>query len=331
MRPAAPTFTKWLASAAAALLISLGGLVAEGEAGSPVKLRVGNPDADSFFFLPLAIGREQGIFTKNGIDLEVVTFEGSERLEEALAKGIVEIALGSGTELAFIPKGAPSTAVATLAVRPSLLVVSTRAGSPVKAVNDLKGKVIGVTAADPVPAWLVRSLSESRGWGPDGIKALPLDDELVSDGKINPKAESIVAELPAALDLEARNTGRTIVNFGDVVRDFPFYMIFARNDLISQSPDTLKAFLAGWFETVKWMGSHRVDVGKRVAGQMHATESMATQIYDKLMPTYSSNGKFDAKALATLGKALVTMKVLDREQDLRQYVTEKLLSTSCSN
>ncbi len=317
-----------LAATAMALVIA----VAAGQA-TAATLRIGNPQGDSFSFVPLAIGKDLGIFEKHEVDIDIATFDGSAALEAALEKGTVEIALGSGTEFAFIPNGAPDTAVAALAVRPSLLVVTARPDTDIKAVGDLKGQSLGVAANDPVPAWLVRTLSEDKGWGPDGIKALPLDGSLVADGKISDKVGGIVADLPTALDLEANGNGRTIVNFGDVVKDFPFYVAFARNDLVEQRQDDVKNFLAAWFETVKWMADNKDEAVKKAAAHINASEATTAKLYDALMPAYSPTGKFDQGALKTLAKALVTMKVLDREQDLSRYVTENLLSdgTSCQN
>lgn len=318
-----------LALTAATLGASL--VVLTGSAAATEKITVGTPQADSFSFVPIAIGKELGLFAKHNIDPEVKTFADTEALEDALAKGTVQMALGSGTEFAFIPKGAPDTAVAALAVRPSVLVVSARPDAGIKSDADLKDQTIGVTANDPVPAWLIGALSKDKGWGAQGIKALPLTDPLVTDGKINAKVEGIVANLPVAIQLENTGNGRTIVNFGDVVKSFPFYVAFARNDLIQNDQDDVKDFLNGWFESVKWMHDHRDDAIKKAAGYIGASEADTAKLYDTLMPAYSADGKFDQDALKKLAKALVEMKVLDREQDLGRYVKQDILGSGCDN
>lgn len=306
--------------------LAMGAIAAEpAAAAAATSLTIGNPQGDSFSFVPLAIGQELGLFSKNGVDLKVTTYNGSAELEKALEKGTVEIALGSGTEFAFIPNGAPDTAVAALVEKPSLLTVTARPDGGVNATGDLKGKSVGVTPNDPVPAWLVRKLSENKGWGPDGIKAVPLDN-LISDGKINPQVPAAVADLPTALDLAAKGNGKTLVNFGDVVKEFPFYVAFARNDIISQHPDEVKGFIQGWLQTVKWMKDNRDQAITKAAAVMKAPKDVVAKLYDTLMPAFSQTGKFDEDSLDTLGKALVTMKVLDRERDLGRYVNATLLA-----
>jgi len=317
----------------AATVVAFAVCAGAAQAAAATTLRVGTPAGDSFSFAPLAIGKDLGIFAKHNVDIDVTTFAGSAALEQALEKGTVEIALGSGTEFAFIPNGAPDTAVAALAVRPSLLVVTVRPDTGIKAVKDLKDRSIGVKEDDPVPAWLVRTLSESKGWGPQGIKALPLQAPLAADGTIDAKVAGIVADLPTALDLADRGAGRTVVDFGDVVNNFPFYVAFARNDLVERRSDDVKNFLAAWFETVKWMSDHRKPAIAKAAAVIKQSPEVTAKLYDALMPAYSPTGKFDQGALKTLAKALVTMKVLDRERDLGRYVTENLLAsgTSCQN
>lgn len=322
-----PARGKVLAAALAAVLIA--GWASGPAQAADDEITVGYPQTDDFTFAPLAIGQAIGLFKKHDLKLTVQAFPDSNALEDALAKGTVQIALGSGTEFAFIPKGAPDTAVATLAVRPSLLVVSARPDTGIKAANDLKGRSVGVTKADPLPAWLVETLSKDKGWGQQGIKAVPLDEPLVSDGAINAKVESIVTDMPQALVLESTGQGHTVVNFGDVVKNFPFYVAFARNDLIANDQDAVKNFLTSWFKVVKWMADNRGDAIKRVTALMKTDEATATKLYDKLMPAYSQDGKFDQDALKTLAKALVSMKVLDREQDLGRYIKTDIMGSSC--
>ena len=315
-----------LAAVFAAGVMGAAGFPGVAQAATPLK--VGVPQADSFSFVPLTIGKELGFFKKNDVNITVQSFAGTKELEAALAKGTVQIAMGSGTEFAFIPKGAPDTAVASLAVKPSELVVTTRPDSGIKSVGDLKGTSVGVKSANGLPAWLVRKLSESKGWGANGITAKAVSGALTTGNKINPSVKSIVAGLHTALDLADHGNGKTLVNFGDVVKAFPFYVAFARNDLLSQNSDAVKDFLAGWFRTVKWMGNNKADAIKRASKAIGASQATTTKLYETLMPAFSPNGKFDSGALKTLATALVDMKVLGRQRDLGRYVNQELLATT---
>ena len=55
-------------------------------------------------------------------------------------------------------------------------------------------------------------------------------------------------------------------------------------------------------------------------------EEIASPTYDKLMPVFSTDGKFDDKALATLGRSFVDLELLPTEpKDMRRHITEEFL------
>ncbi len=57
-------------------------------------------------------GIEVGIFKKHGLDVESSDFGGGPRVQQALTAGALDIAIGSGPELALIVKGAPEIGIA---------------------------------------------------------------------------------------------------------------------------------------------------------------------------------------------------------------------------
>src|SRR5499427_3087030 len=91
------------------------------------KVRVGQPQAGTFQFVPLQVGIETGIFRKHGIDVEVSSFSGGPRVQQAIAADSIDIGIGSGPELALAAKGAPEIAVAAFADAPYSVLLATLA------------------------------------------------------------------------------------------------------------------------------------------------------------------------------------------------------------
>ena len=92
-----------------------------------------------------------------------------------------------------------------------------------------------------------------------------------------------------------------------------------------QKPEALRAFLAGWFETIAFMRKNKaetVEIAKEVMGTDAETTSA---IYGELMPMFSDTGRFDPKALAVLRKSFVEMKTLPGEPDMSKLYTEAFL------
>ena len=57
--------------------------------------------------------------------------------------------------------------------------------------------------------------------------------------------------------LEESGRGKMLASFGKVVPDFIAHMIVASDRIIAARPDALRKFLAAWFETVRFMRTHK--------------------------------------------------------------------------
>src|SRR3979409_2171295 len=107
-----------------AAIAFVGGVVGVPPALAQTKVRVGQPQVGTFQFVPLQVGIEAGIFKKHKIDLEVISFGGGPRVQQALAADSSDIGIGSGPELAFVAKGAPEIGVAAMADAPYSVVLA---------------------------------------------------------------------------------------------------------------------------------------------------------------------------------------------------------------
>src|SRR5258707_6589513 len=65
-------------------------------AQAQTKVRVGQPQAGTFQFVPLQVGIEAGIFRKHGIEVEGASFGGGPRGPQAIAADSIDIGLGAG-------------------------------------------------------------------------------------------------------------------------------------------------------------------------------------------------------------------------------------------
>src|SRR5215216_8191393 len=130
-------------------------------AAAAEKLRVGKAVPEAFSFVPVDLGMKQGIFAKQGLEIESIAFAGDARMQQAMASDSIDIALGSGPAMAFIAKGAPIKGVAAMAGPPLLLAIVVRPDGP-KTVADLKGKTVSVSTAGSLTYWLVSETSRRQ-------------------------------------------------------------------------------------------------------------------------------------------------------------------------
>jgi NitT/TauT family transport system substrate-binding protein len=288
------------------------------------KLRVGKAVAEAFSFTPPDIGLRTGIFQKNNIELELIAFAGDARMQQAAAADSIDILLGSGPAMAFIVKGAPIKGVAAMAGPPLLLAIVVRPDGP-KTIADLKGKTVSVSTAGSLTYWLVSETARRQGWGPTGIKiapmgAMPGQLAALKRGDI----DGAIMDVGNAFDLEKRGEGRILVRFADI-KDFHIHVIFATDKAIATKPAVVRNFLKGWFETIAFMRANKAETVKIAMQVMDKDEAITSRVYDELMPMFSDTGRFDAKALATLSKSYVELKLLPSEPDMSKLYTEALL------
>src|SRR5580700_7145948 len=252
-RPTKALPTSWVAWFSVAMAM-LGGATFAGSARAETKVRVGKAVSEAFSFVPVDVGIEAVIFKKHAIDVEEYDFGGSAKLQQALAAGSIDVGLGSGPELAFIVKGAPVVGVAAMANAPWLLTLNVEKDSRIKTVADLKGKTVSVSTVGSLTEWLVHELSRQQGWGPEGIKTLPVGTDVSQISALKThQIDGCVIDLAAAYRLEEEGATRIVVRFGSLFEDFHIHIIYARRSFIDKNPDAVRAFLAGWFETIAFM------------------------------------------------------------------------------
>ena len=304
-------FVFGLAACLAMLLLTGPGAVAE------ETVRVGKAQPDAFSFVPVDVGIEQGIFKAHGLEIETAGFAGDAKLQQAVAADAIDIAIGSGPALAFVAKGNPELAVAAMANQPLLLVLSVQQDGPIHDRADLKGKTISVSTAGSLTEWLVRELSRQQGWGPDGITIAALGSNPAQIAAFRTKQiDGYVADVALAYKLEAEGTGRILVRFGDLVTDFHIHVIYASNKIIAEHPDRVRAFLAGWFDTIRFIRANKPVMVQTAARMMNLPDEIVSRTYDEVVPMFSDTGRFNPKALAVLSRSFVQMNVLPAEPDM---------------
>jgi ABC-type nitrate/sulfonate/bicarbonate transport system substrate-binding protein len=308
------------------LFLLIGALALFAGTAQAQTLRVGKAQAQTFSFVPVDVGVAAGLFKQRGLDIEISNFGGDARLLQALAADAVDIALGGGPTLAFVAKGTPMLAVAALADAPGTMMVVVRKDGPIKTEDDLKGRTLSVSTAGSLTYWLAEQLSHSHGWGKDGIKIAPLGATTAQAAALKTnQIDGIVTESSTIFKLEEDGVGRILVRFGDRIKDFHVHVIFASRKLIDAHPDAVRAFLAGWLDSVQYMRDHRdatIDITQRVAD---VPRSVATRNYDELMPIFNPTGRFNPKALDVLARSFVDLGLFADAPDMTKLYTEAYL------
>lgn len=296
------------------------------DASAQTQLRVGKSNGDTFAFLPVDIGEKVGIFEKNGLKLTITDFGGGARLQQGLTAGAIDIGLGSGPQMNAIPLGAPVKAVAMFMGPPAMLVLMGRPDGTVKNADDLKGKKVAVTQLSALTAWLARRIAIEKGWGPQGVELVAAGNDDARIAALRTKqVDAIVITPETALKLERSKQGLIVARFTEYVKHFHNHVIFATNDSIEKQPDAVRAFVKGWFETIKWMRENKAKTVEMMMQMLGDEKDIAEKVYDEAMPAFSLDGKFEAEALNVLAESWVETGALKSKPDVSTLYTEAFL------
>jgi NitT/TauT family transport system substrate-binding protein len=288
-------------------------------------LRVGKGGQNAFSFTLLDLGIAEGLFGRHGLDVQSVDFSGGTRVQQALVAGSIDLGLAGGTDLGALANGAPVKAVAAMADRPLDFAITVNSAGKLRGVADLKGARIGVTTLSSLTAWLTGEVSRRQGWGPDGIIRVAAGNSATAYAMLHTGAlEGVAGDLGSGLQAEKRGDGRVLLRFGDLIPKFQVFVIYAPDAVLAAKPDAVRAFLAGWFDTIAFLHNNRAESVTKMAGLMGLDPDVMGELYDQLLPMFSADGKFDPQAMAVLSRALSDQFGV-KPDDLARYTTSEFL------
>jgi NitT/TauT family transport system substrate-binding protein len=317
-----PRILRAVSSAAAAILA----LALVAPASAAEKLRVGKAVAFAWTFTPLDVGIQMGIFAKHGIEVEASAFNGDAKLQQGLTSDSVDIGIGSGPGMAFMVKGVPAKAVGVMAGVPRNMAVMVGYDSPIKTVDDLKGKKLGVTTVGSLTDWIGKRIGTQKGWGPAGITTVPVGGMPPARAAIKTnQIDGYIGALEIGISLEEAKEWRVITSAMPFVDHFITHVFFVREDVIAQRPQAVKAFLQGWQDTIAFMKANKVKTVEITSKVIQVAPSVIDRAYDQQIGIFSDDLSFDPRAVEVLKQSFIEMGLLkDIPEDKAMFTTQFL-------
>jgi ABC-type nitrate/sulfonate/bicarbonate transport system substrate-binding protein len=313
------------ASSAAIALLLAAVLVAPAAAETALTVGKASPTSDAI--IPVNVGDELGIFKRHGLDLKIVDFGGGSKMVQALVANGIDIGDGAGTEMAFVAKGAPMLGVCQSTGPAPFLGVGVPWDSPIQRLEDLKGKVIGVSSAGSFSDWSGRQLARKFGWGDDGVKTVA-----IGGGPAPARAAFLTHLVDAAvgntsqfLAFEDAKEGRLLAPVSSYEGNVASGVLFASNKLMAANPAAIRAFIAAWLETVNYMRANKAETVKIISGITHFSESVISREYDLTIGMHTADCRFDPEALTVLQRSFVEMKLVESAPDMATLYTQAYL------
>ena len=275
------------------------------------KLRIGKAVPFAWTFTPIEVGIEAGIFAKHGLELTVTGFAGDARMQQGLVSDSIDMSLGSGPGMGFLAKGVPAKAVAAMAGAPMNMSMVVSYNSPIKTLDDIKGKKIGITTVGSLTDWLLKRVVADKKWAPTDVTAVTVGGMDSTKAALKTgQIDGVVIALELGYALEAAKEWRVVSLLAPFAPDFHTHVIFARDELIARKPELVERFLRGWFETIGFMRANKGRTVEITANVLNLDKAVISRVYDEQIKIFTADGSFDPKALAVLRHSLVEMGIL---------------------
>jgi NitT/TauT family transport system substrate-binding protein len=200
--------------------------------------------------------QDQGLFTKHGIDVEIVAASNGAAVAAALIGGSLDIGSGNTTVLATSHERglpfvmiAPSGAYLSKAPTAAFIVAQ---NSTARTAHDLLGKVIGVGALRSVGEIAVRAYFERAGIAFDGYKLIEVANSAIVPTLVSGRVDALLAEEPylsAAVAAGAQKIGFIYDLIGPRWIEGGF---FCTLDFAKANPDAVKRCAQAIGEAADW-------------------------------------------------------------------------------
>jgi NitT/TauT family transport system substrate-binding protein len=200
------------------------------------------------------------------------------------------------------------------------------ARSPIKSVADLKGKIMAVSTVGSLTDWLTQQISLQQGWGQQGIRITatgggPAMTSAILAGDV----DAGMGSYETGLTLQQKHRAHPLVTMDKFAPRFITHVIFARQALIQNKPDTVRNFVNAFFAVLSYMRSHRAQTVAIANDVLHDGKTVLDGAYDREMPIMSKDGTFDPEALKIIKQSWVDMKILPSMPSDDQILTRSFV------
>jgi NitT/TauT family transport system substrate-binding protein len=289
-------------------------------------IRVGKAVPFAWTFTPIDVGIATGIFAKHGLDLTVTGFAGDARLQQGLVSDSIDFGLGSGPGMGFLAKGVPAKAVAAMAGAPMNMSLVVNYDSPIKTLDDIKNKKIGITTVGSLTDWLLKRLVADRKWAPNDVTAVTVGGlEPTKAALKTGQIDGVVIALELGYALEAAKEWRVVAPLALFAPDFHTHVIYARDELIAKKPELVERFLQSWFATIAFMRANKARTVDITAKVINLDSAVVSRVYDEQIKMFTADGRFDPKALVVIRQSLVEMGILQQVPEDSVMFTTRFL------
>jgi len=214
----------------------------------------------SVFYAPQYVAIANGYFEEKGIEIEITTGQGADKVMTAVLAGQSDIGFAGPEAAIYIyneGKADYAQVFAQLTKRDGSFLVS-KTPTDNFSWDDLKGKTVIPGRKGGVPYMTFEYVLKQNGINPSAD--LVLDDsikfDLMAGAFAGGEAEYVTLFEPTASMTEAAGVGYIVASVGEESGDIPYTAYFAKKSYIEANEELIQNFTDAIYEGQKWTEEH---------------------------------------------------------------------------
>lgn len=236
-----------------------------------------NEVAHSIFYAPQYVAIENGYFADEGIDLEIITGFGADKVMTAVLSGEADIGfMGSESSIYTYQEGANDVIVnfAQLTQRAGNFLVA-RKEMPDFSWDDLKGKDVLGGRKGGMPEMVFEYILKKNGIDPQKDLSInqSIDFGSTAAAFSGGQADYTIEFEPSATALESENAGYVVASLGVDSGYVPYTAYSAKTSYLNANPDIIQKFTNALQKGMDFVQSHTPEeIAKIIAPQFKETD-----------------------------------------------------------
>lgn len=288
-----------------------------------------NEVAHSIFYAPMYVAIEEGYFEEHGINLELVTGFGADKVMTAVISGEADIGfMGSESSIYTYNEGANDYVVnfAQLTQRAGNFLVAREKMSDFS-WNDLKGKTVLGGRKGGMPQMVFEYILKHHGLDPQKDVTINQNIDFGSTAAAfsEGQADYTVEFEPGATTLEKGGKGYVVASLGKDSGYVPYTAFSAKKSYIEKNKDTIQNFTNALQKGMDYVQNHTPEeIAKIIAPQFKETDldtitAIVTRYYEQ--DTWKSDLIFEKESFELLQDILESADELKKRAPYSTLVT----------
>ena len=275
--------------------------------------------------LPVRIAIAKGYFRQQGITIEPIFIRGGPAAIAALVSGDVEFGSIGGAQapIRTRARGLDIFIIGSISSKVNYAIVGNK---ETRTIEDLKGKVIGVTGAGAFSDFAVRMFLKNNHMDPDR------DVVLRAIGQTTLRAAALEKGLIAAAPFSSEETvtlmkkGFPLINNLSESLSIPQSILITRGEVLEKYPETTKRFLKALIMGIQFARRDKKEAIKAgYEAGLKGDPDTVSRSYDLYSPGYTSDLSIALEGMQLMLDEDIRNGLVDKKMTVDKVINDRIL------